>query len=92
MPRFEVVIRGEGLERGLAALNDAGIPTLGPAFTWYGDQSEPPLVGNFMFAVLDAGAPGEAESRVSAVLQPLGGDFRIERGKAFDPKNWTDRG
>ena len=54
MPRFEVIIRGEGLERALRTLNDAGIPTLGPAFTWSGDQSESPRVGDVMFAVLDA--------------------------------------
>jgi hypothetical protein len=75
----------------MAELNDAGIPTLGPTFSWSEGQSEPPWIGNLMFAVLDADAPGEAESRVRAVLQPVGGGFRIERGKAFDPKDWTDR-
>ena len=91
MSRSEVVIRGQGLERALGVLNEAGIPTLGPTFTWYGDQPAPPRVGNFMFAVLDADTPGEAESRVAAALQPLGGDFNVERGKAFDPKDWTNR-
>lgn len=69
MQRFEVVITGEGLERALTALNDAGIPTMGPAFTWREGPSEPPTAGNLMFAVLDASAAEEAVARVSACLR-----------------------
>jgi hypothetical protein len=88
MQRFEVVIAGEGLERALTALNDAGIPTLGPAFTWREGQSEAPTAGNLMFAVLDASAAEEAVARVSAVLEKVGGQYTIERGVAFDPEDW----
>lgn len=89
MQRFEVVITGEGLERALTALNDAGIPTMGPAFTWREGPSEPPTAGNLMFAVLDASAAEEAVARVSAVLEREGGSYTIERGVAFDPEHWT---
>ena len=46
MQRFEVIINGEALERALTALNDAGIPTLGPAFTWREGSPEAPTAGN----------------------------------------------
>jgi hypothetical protein len=88
MQRFEVVIIGHGLERALTALNDAGIPTMGPAFTSR-DPSDPPTAGNLMFAVLDASAAGEAVARVSAILEREGGDYAIERGVVFDPEDWT---
>jgi hypothetical protein len=90
MQRFEVIITGEGLERALTALNDAGIPTMGPTF-WFGDQSDPPRVGNLMFAVLDATAAGEAVARVSAVLGKEGGNYNIDRGVTFEPEDWKNR-
>jgi hypothetical protein len=89
MQRFEVVINGEGLERALTALNDAGIPTMGPSFTWSG--SEAAMVGKLMFAVVDANASREAVAQVSAVLEKEGGDYTIERGVTFNPEDWTKR-
>lgn len=92
MQRFEVIITGEGLERVLPALNDAGIPTMGPTFTWLGRlDSEPARVGNLMFAVLDATAAGEAVARVSTVLETVDGDFTVERGVTFNPQDWSQR-
>ena len=71
------------------ALNDAGIPTMGPTFTERKGQSEPPTVGNLMFAVLEASAAGEALVRVKAVLEQVGSTFTIERSVIFDPEDWT---
>ncbi len=65
MPRFKVEIHGEGLERALAALNGADIPTIGPTFTWFGDQRfQQVRVGDRMLAVLDADSAEEAEARM----------------------------
>jgi hypothetical protein len=76
-PRFEVFITGEGLDRALDALNGAGIPTMGPTFTWREGQSAPPTVGHLMIAVLQANSASEAEGRVSDVLRTAG-DYTIE--------------
>jgi hypothetical protein len=88
MQRFEVIITGDGLQRALTALNDAGNPTMGPAFTWRQGQWEEATPGNLMFAVLEANTAGEAVARVTAVLEKADGEYTIERGVAFDPEDW----
>ena len=46
-------------------LNGAGIPTIGPVFTWFGEQRPQQVrVGYQMLAVLDADNAEEAEAHV----------------------------
>jgi hypothetical protein len=89
MQRFEVVVTGEGLVRALAALNDAGIPTMGPAFSWRGGNPEAPTAGTVMFAVLEARSAEDAVARVRDVLDRADGEYAIERGVEFDPEDWA---
>ena len=89
MPRFEVFISGAGLARALEALNAAGIPTMGPTFTWIEGQSEPPRVGRLMLAVLDVKTAVEAKGRVSDTLRSEGA-CSIDRVAAFNPSDLTD--
>jgi hypothetical protein len=82
MPRFKVSITGEGLDRAMAALNRANIPTIGPPFTWHGDDPRPVRVGPRMSAVLDADTAEGAERRVRDKL-PAEGDHTVERAELY---------
>jgi hypothetical protein len=82
MPRFAVQITGEGLDRAIQALNAAGIPTLGPAFTSV--DSGPQTVGKIMDAVPDAPDDYEAERMVRAAL-PADGDYRVAKPVLIQP-------
>lgn len=88
MARFEVEIQGDGLERALAALNGANIPTIGPAFWGWGDDPGADFpaslrVGREMWAVLDAGTAEAAEARVKDNL-PKNGDYTVLPAKPFE--------
>jgi len=69
MPRFWLAVEGEHLERAMAILNGAGIPTIGVFPAHYGDQ---PPAGDWelfrLTAALDTETADEAEARVRAVL------------------------
>jgi hypothetical protein len=80
MPRFEVEIQGGGLEWALATLNGAGIPTLGPAFSGWGNDPEEWTVGHEMWAVFDARSAEAAEARVKGNLPP-DGDYTVSPAK-----------
>jgi hypothetical protein len=72
MQRFKVEIHGEDLEVAMAAVHGAGIPTIGPAFTWYGEgEPQQARVGDQMLAVVDAETAEGAEAHVREVL-PVG--------------------
>lgn len=59
------------------ALNDAGIPTMGPTFASGEGELEPPTVGHLMLAVVEAASAGQAAWRVSHAL-PSEGNYTIE--------------
>jgi hypothetical protein len=63
MPRFEVLITGEGLDRAIKALDDVGIPTMGPTFTSFEKVSEL-RIGRLMLAVVEARTAEDAADRV----------------------------
>jgi hypothetical protein len=77
MPWFKVEIRGAGLERAMAALHGADIPTIGPAFYWQGEVPRVAEVGDRMVAVLDAATAEAAEARVRDTL-PADGGYTVE--------------
>jgi hypothetical protein len=83
MPRFEVEIQGDGLERALATLNGAGIPTIGPAFSGWGGDPAPWTVSREMWAVLDARSAQAAETRVRDNL-PKDGDYTVLPARPFE--------
>jgi hypothetical protein len=77
MPRFKVEISGKGLERAMASLNGANIPTIGPTFIRFGQQRPKQVrVGHRMTAVLDADTAEAAEARVRDNL-PADGDHDV---------------
>jgi hypothetical protein len=82
LPRFKVDITGQGLERAMAALNGANIPTIGPTLTWWGDNPRSVSVGPRMSAVLDADTAKDAESRVRDTL-PAHRGYAVERAEPF---------
>jgi hypothetical protein len=84
MPRFEIEIQGDGLERALATLNAAGIPTIGPAFSAWGSDPAEWRVSNEMWAVLDARSAEAAEARVRDNL-PKDADYTVLPAKPFEP-------
>jgi hypothetical protein len=77
MPRFEVFITGDGLDRARDALAAAGIWTMGPSFEGGEGESEPTRYGHLMIVLLQASSAGQAEGRVSDVLRSEG-DYTIE--------------
>lgn len=97
MPRFQVEISGDGLERVLALLNGAGIPTIGPVFTWFGEQRPQQVrVGYQMLAVLDADNAEEAEAHVrdnlpdgdtTTLCQPSPGTAALVQLRLLTPRN-----
>jgi hypothetical protein len=78
MPRFKLDIHGEGesLERARTMLNNAAIPTIGPAETQRHDAPETRRVDDQMSAYLDAASADDAEARVRVNLPE--GDYTVE--------------
>ncbi|MCL4287175.1 MAG: hypothetical protein KJ006_05965 [Thermoleophilia bacterium] len=70
MPRFQVLLTGDGLDLARAKLNEANIPTMGPTFAPISDP-DGDRIGHEMLAVLDAATPEDAEDRIRTTL-PLG--------------------
>lgn len=75
MPRYRVEIKGDGLVQVMLALNNANIPTIGPASVGFGDSPDNWIVGRDMTAFVDAEGPQEAADRVQANLP--NGDFTV---------------
>jgi hypothetical protein len=84
MPRFEVEIQGDGLERAMLALNGASIPTIGPAFSGFPGDPKSWNVSRTMHAVLDARNAEVAEGRVKQNLPP-DGDYTVRPARPFPP-------
>jgi hypothetical protein len=83
MPRFTVDIHGEDLMRALAALNGAGIPTIGPVTTeWVGDPASR-TVDTQMSAYLKAASSERAEARVRENL-PSDGEYTVKAHERDD--------
>jgi hypothetical protein len=65
MPRFGVDISGKHLDRAMALLNGAGIPTIGSFPAYYGEQGPPKdWELDRLIAVVDAETADKAEVRV----------------------------
>jgi hypothetical protein len=77
VPRFKVEIHGTGLEHALTALNQGGVPTMGPTFTWIEGSADTARVGRQMSAYLDTESGEAAEARVRETL-PADGDFTVK--------------
>jgi hypothetical protein len=76
MPKFAVVIEGEGLDQVREALDRAEIPTLGPPFSKFvAEPDDQTHVGRRMAALVDADSPEAAEGQVRANLPE--GDYRV---------------
>ncbi|MCL4287931.1 MAG: hypothetical protein KJ006_09840 [Thermoleophilia bacterium] len=75
MPRFQVLLTGDGLDLVRSKLHEANIPTMGPTFAPIYADPEGDRIGHEMLAVLDADTPGDAEERIRATLPP--GVYRI---------------
>jgi hypothetical protein len=84
VPRFQMFISGESLERALTELNDAGIVTLGPSFT-PGEGSDAPKFHRLMIALVHAPTATEAEGRVNDILWPEGVRYTIEGVMPVEP-------
>jgi hypothetical protein len=82
MARWAVRIQGEGREllRAQQVLNGAGIPSIGPVITGWGDKLD--TVHNAMTAVPEAESSDAAEARVRQSL-PADGEFTIESVEPF---------
>jgi hypothetical protein len=85
MPRFNVVIQGEGesLKRARTTLDNAGIPWIGPAETERPGDPETQRVDDQFSAYLDAPTAEDAEARVRVNLPP-DGDYTVEAHERAD--------
>jgi hypothetical protein len=68
MPRFQVLVTGDGLDLARSRLNAANIPTMGPTFAHIDTDPEGGRIGHEMLVVTDAETPEDAESRIRATL------------------------
>ncbi len=78
VPRFNVRITGDDLERAMAALNASGIPTIA-SFPAYFVEQGPPEGWRLdrLMAVVDAPTANRAEELVWQAL-PAAGGYRVE--------------
>ena len=75
MLRYSVQVASDNAEQARGELNAAGIPTIGPAFTYFTQSPETTTVtSRQLVAVLNAETAIDAETRVRGVV---GGDCEI---------------
>jgi hypothetical protein len=68
MPRYKVHVTSDDADAARIALNNAGIPTMGPTYTSIEGQAEPARVGDRVVGYPVARSPDEAEAMVRAAV------------------------